>query len=284
MNKNIFLLLAAVVTLLPCVSCKTQKNANIDNEEVSQQVEAAKVVLADEVVAMLDTLNMKFVSNLSENSLFINFNLTEREKMIKPDFLFNPEEANAFVTRAQKEKALAMLYIDLVVRENYDMPTDHSIKVIKEFMYDLNIPFDQEYFNDMSIPFDERLVNLYSIFKEREDVTHFWRLLFSAQVEAMYVISTNPDLYLRDVTPETFALVMERMQVVADAMTVLYEYDPETKEIVDDVYTEDPDFKFTSIKTLDDYKQYLFSKRDLVGSRRSELMKKFPLAGSGVTI
>jgi len=283
MINRILLLFAACFCILATVSCKNQKKGTVQYESL-EFIDSTKVVLSVETLSLLDSLCSETVYNLSDSTLLINLNLSEKEKMIKPDFLFNPEDANAYVTRAQKERALAMLFVDMLVRRNYQMPVDHSIKVMKEFMFDLDIPLDDDSLIDSTITIRDRVLSLYSVFQEKGDISHFWRLLFSAQIEAMYISSTSPDLYLRNVDPEFFSLLMSRIQTIADAMAILYKYDSETREIVDAVYDGEVEFKFTSFTTVDQYKNYLISKRPILEKRRAELMKKFPLAGSGLAI
>ncbi len=91
------------------ISCKNNKNAE-NNEATAEVVEAAKTILADDVLATIDEFVQTYVNEAGKIDVaaVISSSLTEEEKLIKPDYLLEAAQANELVTKSQKVNALAV--------------------------------------------------------------------------------------------------------------------------------------------------------------------------------
>ena len=267
--KKYYLFIALAMVAGMTVSCKNNKNAEADAEVV----EAAKTILADDVLATLDEYAKNCVDETGNVNIpeIISSNLTEEEKLVKPDYLLEAEEANALVTKSQKVAALAILHIERNIRQAYGVSTDETDATIAHLTAELNDPISADDHNKLTP--SEKVKKTYEQCKENGDVSYFWQFVLALQTEFDYLISKNIDVVFRNLTEEQYQSVRKRFFAVADAVRTLAEYDPEVKQawdaynaggkIVDDVPNE----------TMEDAKNFFKEMKDTIAARRAALLK-----------
>ena len=228
--KKYYLLIALAMVAGMTVSCKNNKKAEEATEEV---VEAAKLVLTDDVLATLDEIAKPMLESsggVTPESIIASA-LTEEEKLIRPDYLLEASQANELVTKSQKLNALAILYVERPIRIAYGMPTEETDEVIARFVAEVNDPvsFDDQ----VNLTPAEKTKKAYEFYKENGDVTDFWQYLYAIQVELNYLISNNPDAFFRNITNEQYDLFTSRYRSSRSAVRVLAEYDEDLASILE---------------------------------------------------
>ena len=271
--KKYYLFIALAMVAGMTVSCKNNKKAEADAEVV----EAAKTILADDVLATLDEIAKPFIDDAGkvEAQQIIAVNLTDKEKLVKPDYLLDPNEASNFVTKSQKLNALAVLLIERTIREAYGMPVDETEDVIAHLVVDLNFPISFDNMDKMSI--SERAAETYKQYKERNDLASFWQFQFALVSESAYLVSRNPDIFFRNITEEQFAIYNNRVFSCNSAVRELAKYDEEVaaafKVFEENRYVGTREEAMELYSSLTSAKQTIIDSKDLIAARRAALLK-----------
>lgn len=218
-------LLFAAVVMCCLVSCKNNKN----NQPTPEEVEGIKAALADSVLAQIDAFAQEYQN--ADAPILANLQLTDKEKLVKPDYLLDPAEADKFVTKSQKVNALAFYLIDRGVRVAFDMPLEECDAAISKLAVDLNYPIDVEMVKDENIPVSEKLVKEYDLCKERGDVAYFWQFQYAFQCELAYIFAKDADLFFSKMAPEQVAEGDKQMMAMLNAIKYLSAYDDEMNQI-----------------------------------------------------
>jgi len=227
MKKSYILIALAMVVALTMVSCKNNKKVKEPSQE---EVQEMKQALADSVLAYIDTCAEKLCDANSKSFRIKTMELTEKEKMVKPDYLLDPSVANTLVTKKQKVNALAIYSIELLVRKIYDMPQEETKEVIAKLAVEVNHPTDVDFFMS-DIPTSEKFKREYEICKERGDVAYFWQFQYALLVETGYLLVQNPELFFSKISEEQLFEYGNIAQVIYDAIDELSEYDEEMAEL-----------------------------------------------------
>ena len=133
MKRITTLLLAAVIMAMP--SCKNNNKANQQQDDdysqaTSQELtaEALEVDMANLIESAKKIKAVPFIKSQKDGKLV----LSDKEKMVKPDYLTAPEAAAELVTLNQKYRAVGILTSDKSIAELYDMPvTGYSENILK---------------------------------------------------------------------------------------------------------------------------------------------------------
>ena len=271
--KKYYLFIALAMVAAMSVSCKNNKKAKEASEAAEEVVEAAKTILADDVLATLDEFAQIFIDETGKfNAVdIISSALTEEEKLIKPDYLLEAAQANEMVTKSQKLSALPILIIERPIRIAYGMPIEETDKVIAHFIAEVNYPmsFDDE----MNLTPSEKVKKAYEAHKERGDIADYWHYAFAAQAELGYLISRNADVFFRGINEEQFISSTERFLTVINAVKILAEYDPEIKQVWDAVNAGGEISTHFSQETLEHSKNFFAENVSVYTARRAALLK-----------
>jgi len=223
MKRTLMLFAIMAICSAMMLSCK-----NNNNEPTPAEIEAQKVTLADSVLAKIDEIAEQFFVD-SEGKLF-EFELTETEKLNKPDYLLELSYANNFVTRSQKINALGMYLVDHSVRVLYDMPLDESKALIEKLAIDINLPISNDVMSGERKA-SEIIKESYNACKEQGDVSLFWQLQTAIILESDYIIANNPELYFGKISEEDLTLYGQRWIDFDTALWTLAPYDEEINQI-----------------------------------------------------
>jgi len=223
-----FLALVAISSAM-MVSCKNNKTT----EPTPEEIQAQKVALADSVLAQIDAFANNFIDASTRSFDFVSFELTEEEKLVKPDYLLEPEDANKFVTKSQKVNALAIYIVDLPIRKMYDMPMDETKGVIAKLAAELNHPLTPDDVFDFDVSMSEKVKKEYEVCKERGELAYFWQFHNAILIEIAYVIGQNPELFFSKITEEQWQAFMKRTNEENYAMRELAKYDEEMADVLE---------------------------------------------------
>jgi len=215
MKKTLLLIALAMIAVLSAVSCKNNKKASSSENDV---IEEQKTVFAEDVLATVDEYAAALELQASNG---FEINLSEAEKMAKPDYLIDPAIVNGLVTKTQKVNALAFLSFDRIIRVAYDMPVAETDEAITKLAVDINFPINNE--ADAS----EIIKKQYEAFKERGEIQCFWQYYFALYVDACYICSQNPDLFFAKHSEDDFFAFDEQWISVKECIKYLANYDSE---------------------------------------------------------
>ena len=258
------------------VSCKNNKKAKEASEATEEVVEAAKTILADDVLARIDEIGKTYFDELGKTSFpdIISSYLTEEQKLVKPDYLLNPSEVNNLLTKTQKVNALAILIADRTVMKAYEMPTEEAEEAIARLMAEVGAPINVEDHANMTI--SEKVAAEYEKCKESGDLPLFWQFHFAMMNEFGYIMSQNPDIIFNNISEEQYQSFHKQMDASREVVIVLAEYDPEVKLAWDSflqVITDPSNNSEEAFKSAEAAKNALISRKESIAARRAEMLK-----------
>lgn len=224
----LFVILAAF--LLTVTSCGNRNAGNNSDETSSASVEAQKCAIADSILVLFDSYAKEY-GDIPQSEMAVDFKLSDKEKLVKPTYLLDPEIASTMVTKQQKINALAILLVETQVRKAYDLPTDKSSEAIIKLSTELNTPIDLEDAMNFDIPASEKARTIYQTCKERGDLSYFWRFNFALVTEMEYIIANNPDIFFKNVSEENLAFYAERNKSLSAGIRQLAKYDSEMNQL-----------------------------------------------------
>jgi len=275
MKINYILIALAMVAALTMVSCKNNKKTQ-SQEPTQEEVQEMKQALADSVLAEIDAIVDEYCIAFENDFRFRGFELTEAEKLIKPDYLLDPSVSNELITKSQKINAIAFYMVDLGVRILYDMPVDEAKETIAKLASDVNIPIDLNDY-DINIPRSERTRNQYNMLKENEEVTYFWQFHNAAIKETYYIIVQNPELFFSKITEEQWQQYVKRTNEKNKAMRELAKYDEEMAAVLEifnqnRVVSSDEE-KAKVSASIETHKRHLIANKDKFIENRNALLQ-----------
>ncbi len=256
------------------VSCKNNnKKAAKTAEANAEVVEAAKTILADDVLATLDELAQSYINESGKFSPapFISSSLSEEDKLIKPDYLLEPSLVNEMVTKSQKVTALAVLALERHIRLAYGMPTESTDEALAHLTAELNHPVPAD--NPDNLTPSEKIRRTYLQCKEDGELSYFWQFALALQIESGYLISNNIDAFFRNLNEEQYASFLKRIIALSDAAKTLAEYESEVKQVWDVFNAEGGVIADISKETIEDGKKFFSERKDVFATRRAALLK-----------
>ena len=272
--KKYYLFIALAMVAAVSVSCKSNKKAE-SNEANEEVVEAAKTVLADDVLAKIDDFSQTFVGENGKTRFSGIFSsaLTEEEKLIKPDYLLNPSEVDNFVTKTQKVNALAILTADRVLMKVYEMPIEEANEAIARLGAEAGFPIP-----DHNLTVSEKIADEYEKCKESGDLALFWQFQFVKMTEFVYLISQNPDIFFRNISEDQLFSFNNQFLTTREAVKTLAEYDSDIKLAWDTYYKyrssfPDEDSRREAYFSIDSAKNIFSSNKESYAARRADMLK-----------
>jgi len=274
MKKSYILFVLTMVAALTTVSCNCSSKKS--QEYTQEEVQEMKQALADSVLAQIDSFAEEYFA-ASETSFFTrSFELSEKEKVVKPDYLLNLTEANDLVTKSQKINALAIYLVDLGVRTIYDMPLDETKEVIAKLAVELNHPTDV-IANIENVPVTENIKKEYENCRERGDLAYFWQFQDGIITETNYIISQTPELYFSKITEEQWQAYVKRTNEIYKTMRELAKYDKEMAVVLEmfnkNKVISSPE-EFAKVTTsIESEKQFRIANKDNFIAKRNALLQ-----------
>ena len=277
MKKYIpFIVLAMVAAMT--ASCKNNnKKANEATDATAEVVEAAKAILADDLLATLDEIGESLVSdfNMFNVTGHIAEQLTEKERLVRPDYLLNPSEVNNMVTRSQKISALGCLICERPIRLAYGLQLNETDEAIGRLMVDLNYHISVKEIEDK--PIYEIVKEEYEDYKERGELPFFWQFNFSIVNDALFIISQNPDVFFRDITEEQYNSFENRYVSCIKAVSELAKYDQEVaiafKAFEENMVNNNLEEAVKAFGSFDGAKQQITEAKETIAAHRAALLK-----------
>jgi len=280
MKKSYVLIALAVVAALSMVGCKNNNKKAQSQEAVQEptqeEVQKMKQALTDTVLAQIDAFAEEYITASGNSFTFRGLELTEDEKLNKPDYLLDPSVANNLVTKTQKVNALAFYLVDYGVRMLYDMPTEEAKEAITKLAMDVNYPIDTDHMqvgNNLA----EVTKSHYEKCKERGELALFWQFHNAMIKETYYIIVQNPELFFSKITEEQWQQYIKRTNEKNEALRKLAKYDEEMAAVLDifnktrTVSSDEEKAKRTA--SIETHKRYLIADKDKHIANRNILLQ-----------
>lgn len=227
--KKTIIFIALTVIVLALVSCKNNNKAKVlSPEEIQEQREA----LADSALAKIDAIAEEYIDASGKSFSAMDFELTNEEKLNKPDYLLDPSLAEEFITKSQKVNALAIYMVENAVREAYGMPVKAAQAAIAKLAVEVNYPIDKDKVTAKE-PVSNRVADEYKACRDRGDIAYFWQFNYAIITEFEYLLAQNPELFFRHITEEEWEAFRTKGAAEKDAIHEMAQYDKEAKAIAD---------------------------------------------------
>ena len=242
MKKLAVIVLACAIIALP--SCKNQGKKKVaKTETATETVSQAAQYATEELKVNFETL-LESVKKMNKAPFLKsgnNVELTDKEKMVKPEYLVDPAVANGLVTLTQKYRVAAVLAADEIIAEMYDMSVDSYEAAIKKLIVDINDPAFKSYAESYGKAEDESAL-LSKLMNDEYDAgraNYFWELCAAYLVEELYICTQNIEKFMPMFDDETASEVTYNFVCVHEGIKQLVEFYPEMKslnEILDPLY------------------------------------------------
>lgn len=265
------------VTLISCVlclsSCGNRQNKNTDSTTKSEQTSLKEQYLQEDFKIKMDSLASEVaclgalpILTKSRNG---EFKLTEKEQMVKPDYLLSPERANEAVTLSQKYRILVMYVIDMNVAGVYNMPVESYSNVVNKLVVDINDPILSEIKKSESKrPYGEYIDEIYKQEVVNGTANYLWEMLAAGMIETLYVMSQNIDLFMTCFTDETASELSYRMVLVLSALDELVPYCAGLEKVQAALIP----LKIINAIDMKQLRQQIFDAKEIIGASRSQML------------
>lgn len=267
-NRYLFIALALCATL--AVSCGNRESRKAKSGE-DVQVAAVKEQIREDVLVSIDSLAAIYNYEGSDKDLPIRIIMSclgEEQKLVKPDYLMDPQSVEDLTSHRQKVNALAILITERPVREFYGLPLEESDKAVAKLLFDLNHPFSLD--DVLNLTVSEKLKNAYAVLKERNELCYLWQFNAAIQNNVLYLIAFNLDTFFDNVTDEQYELFHRRLVASRKAVRMLAEYDD---EIASALAFQEKNLDFEGSGDMDSVLARKEAGKEFIQSRKADYVK-----------
>lgn len=274
MKKIAIILAAAAFAVIAMPSCKNNKKTAEEAEDYSQttaqelNTEALKVDMANLVASAKRIKAVPFLKSSQDGKI----QLTDKEKMVKPDYLISKSVIEGLVGLNQKYRAVGILTSDKSIADLYEMPTADYNEAIVKLLTDINDSALTDFYT--LPPLDiETNTEAFGIFvdeeKEAGRLNFFWEGVSAGLVEQVFLLTRDIDRYMPMFTDELANDITFNFVCVHDGLTKTVDATPEMaslNEILEPLYV-------INAATVDQLKEQLTSLKDQIATAREDLLK-----------
>lgn len=273
MKKLTVVILALALLMVP--SCKNQNNKKPQKEAEKRELSEKEQLLTEELKANLQNLaqsakqlrSIAFIQKKDDGS----FTLTEKDKLVKPDYLVDPAAVDDLVTLSQKYRCWTMLGVDKMVCDLYEMPTTDYEAAIAKLIADINDPAIDS-FAGIDWNVDETVKAELDKFVEAEysagRAPFMWDAVAASLVEQLYVITRNIDLFMPMFDDQSAADFTYNFVTVHERILDLMEFYPEMENLNEALF---PLYVINAV-TAEQFKEQLISLKDEIEIVREYLL------------
>lgn len=243
MKKLAIILLAAAFVMLP--SCKNQKKAVAEDpvaEEVSQKEKYITGELKLNAEALAESVSKLRPAGFVRKVNDTEYALTDKEKMVKPDYLFKPGNVDNFVTLSQKYRALGVLFVDQAIATYYDIPVTEYNAAISKLLAEINDPVLNDYAKAQKGKESQAMSAFGSIYDaevEANRVNYFWECTVGMLVEQIFICTQNIEKFMPMFDDQSASDVTYNFILVHENLRQLVEFYPELQplnEVLEPLY------------------------------------------------
>jgi len=193
---------------------------------------------------------------------FSELQLSEEEKMAKPDYLFDVSAIDTLTSDIQRLNALGILLADMGVKYSFGMPTDEYKEAIDKLKLDdqFEFPIDDILSDSKEFVFSDMIRERYEFYKDNEELPAFWTIMSAMLTEITYIIANNPELYLSKITEEQRNALSTFLECRTRTLTIYSRYSTIMKGILDSTLQQGSEFG--TIEYFVDHKEDVFNARN----------------------
>ena len=227
MKKITFIV--AVFAVAFFTSCK----GKAPKEKTTQTKTSYEVYLTSEIKANLDTLVSAF-KKLDKIPMLLHlengeYELTDKAKKIKPDYLLPIEKAKTLTTRNEKAAALTMYSVDMKILELYDMAKDEHEALTKKLLIESGLPAVD--LKDGKLDQNITIEQWYTECVKTKSLDVMFTALTGALLESLYINIQSIDLICSAFTDADVVNTLERLRIINEAVNALIPYHPEMNKL-----------------------------------------------------
>lgn len=271
MKRITTILLAVALVVIP--SCKNNNKSKAPAPDYSQATvdeltsETLKVDMANLIESAKKIKAVPFIKSQNDGKLV----LSEKEKMVKPDYLLSPDVAAGLVTLNHKYRAIGMLTSDKSIASLYDMPISAFSENIFKLLTDINDPALMEFYTLPSLDIESNR-EAFSIFVDDEyaagRINYFWEGVSAGLVEQVFILTRDIDKFMPMFTDDLANDITYNFVCVHDGLTKTVDATPEMaslNEILAPLYV-------INAATVDQLRTQLFELKDSIEAARAALL------------
>jgi len=203
MKKIAVVLLAATLVALP--SCKN-KNKEAKEETISENAEQLlaedlKINASNLIESAKKLKVVPFMDTTPDGKVI----LSDKEKLVKPDYLIDPACVNDLVTLSQKYRAICMLAADMKIASLYDMPKVDYQEALQRLIVDINdepmktfASYDWDFIRNDPQPMSDLVEGEYA----QDRAVYFWDGMAASFIEQLFIITRDIDKFMPMFTDE----------------------------------------------------------------------------------
>jgi len=265
--KKITILLAAALMVMGCGGNKQKGDkSGVDSTETfeEQQIKKGMNMHLDSLTAAWTRLKPSAVYTTTKDGKIV---LSDKEKQVKPDYLFTPEGlANKLETLSSKYRAITVFFVDREISNLYGMKDVYS-PAMKKIAADLNDPAIKfVYDNGDKMDYIEMNQKAYDIEEENGRANRYWEVAATSIIEQTYILAKNKDKFLPSFTDKDAEDITYRIILLINSFEDLSQYDPELLNIYNVI---EPLNKLNAI-SVDQLRQQLTeAEQDITKARES---------------
>ncbi len=266
--KKVFMSLIAVAMLCSCGNKQKTADAEQEKSFEQEQIEANIKLQVDSLAAEFAKMGRTpFMQSLLEGKI----ELTNEEKLVKPEYLIDPASTADLVTLSQKYRAIAMLDADKYIAKAFDMPIDEYESAIKKLVVDIDDSAFKLFVEEAdTIEHATTIQRFYDAENENGRINFFWDTTTAFLVEELYIISADPNnKFIECFDDESASNITYRIILFQNALERLKEYNPELNDLCESIR---PLENLNAI-SVDELKSQLKDMHDDLAEIRENLLK-----------
>jgi len=272
MKTKLFICLAvsSAVLALTANSCTcTSNNAqNTPQNSITDAQNAMIDTLRSDIAHLIDLAkNLNPAPFIQKDSKGI-ISLTEKEKMVKPDYLADPSQSHIFTTLSQKYRAIAVFGVDRIIADLYEMPITDYDDAIAYLVADIHDGAISQFVEKRHFTSED----LSTLIKGEYAIGRgplFWEFLAASVVEQLYVLSSNIEKLLPLFDENNVAVFCENLNIVHEAFETLCQTNADMLPLRDALL---PLYAIDA-KTLDEFSAQLVEMKGAIELSRLYLSK-----------
>ena len=236
--KKVFTILSIAVMVFAVSSCK---NKNKNTQEAPDYSNATEQELVSETLEA-DMANLIESAKQIKSVPFLQakkdgkITLSDKEKMVKPEYLLDAKIGSGLVTLSQKYRAIGMLTSDKSIAELYDMPVTDYNEVIFKLLTDINDPALTEFYTLPSMDIESNK-DAFKVFVDDEyaagRINYFWEGVTAGLVEQLFILTRDVDKFMPMFTDELASEITFNFVCVHDGLTKTVNATPEMASLND---------------------------------------------------
>lgn len=240
--KTYHVILVAAALMVVAPSCKNQNKKAKAQEETAAAMDETQVSNAEKLLAEDLAINMeKLLESVKQTKGVLpcvkqgtsNVQLTDKEKMVKPDYLFDPAEIDNLQTLVQKYRVFSILAVDKEIARLYDMPVDGYDAAMAKLSADINDPALKAYIEKVNAgePAEELLNEFMTKSYKEGRANLYWEAVSAMLVETVYVASRNINKFIGIFDDQSASDVTYNFICVHEGINSLIQFHPEMESL-----------------------------------------------------